>query len=48
MRNFHFLFTAWIAVWAIFLLYEVSIARRIARLRDEVESLKRQLRDGQA
>jgi hypothetical protein len=45
MKNFHFLFAAWIAVWGIFLLYEVSIARRIARLRDEVNSLKQQLRN---
>jgi hypothetical protein len=45
MKNFHFLFAAWIAVWAIFALYEVSIARRIARLRDEVNQLKQQLRN---
>lgn len=45
MKNFHFLFTAWIAVWAIFALYEVSIARRIVRLRDEVKQLKQQLRN---
>ena len=45
MKNFHFLFSAWIAVWAIFLLYEVSIARRIARLRNEVNSLKHRLRN---
>jgi CcmD family protein len=43
MKNFDFLFTAWIAVWAIFFLYEVSIARRVARLRDEVKQLKQQL-----
>jgi hypothetical protein len=45
MKNFHFLFAAWIAVWAIFLFYEVSIARRIARLQDEVKSLRRQLQN---
>ena len=42
MKNFEFLFTAWIAVWAIFFLYEVSVARRLARLRDEIERLKQQ------
>jgi CcmD family protein len=42
MKNFEFLFTAWIAVWAIFFLYEVSVARRIARLRDELDRLKQQ------
>jgi CcmD family protein len=42
MKNFEFLFTAWIAVWAIFFLYEVSVARRLSRLRDEIERLKQQ------
>ena len=46
MRNFHFLFTAWMAVWAVFFVYEVSVASRIARLRGEVERLKQQLREG--
>jgi CcmD family protein len=44
MRNFSNLFAAWMAVWAVFFLYEVSIARRIARLQDEIEELKQQLR----
>jgi len=42
MKNFEFLFTAWIAVWAIFFLYEVSVARRLSRLRDELDRLKQQ------
>jgi CcmD family protein len=42
MKNFEFLFTAWIAVWAIFFLYEVSVARRLSRLQDEIERLKQQ------
>jgi CcmD family protein len=46
MRNFHFLLTAWIAVWAVFFVYELSVASRVARLRDEIERLKHQLRDG--
>jgi hypothetical protein len=46
MKNFEFLFAAWMAVWAIFFLYEVSVASRVARLRDEIEALKRQLREG--
>jgi len=46
MRNFHFLFAAWMAVWAVFFAYQVSVARRVAQLRDEVERLKQQLRDG--
>ena len=46
MKNFEFLFVAWMAVWAVFFVYEVSVASRIARLRDEVERLKQQLREG--
>jgi len=46
MRNFHFLFAAWMAVWAVFFAYQLSVARRVSQLRDEVERLKRQLREG--
>jgi hypothetical protein len=46
MKNFQFLFAAWMAVWAVFLIYEVSVARRLSRLRDDVERLKHQLREG--
>ncbi|MGA3293308.1 MAG: hypothetical protein ABSE45_04900 [Candidatus Acidiferrales bacterium] len=45
MRNFHFLFEAWIAVWAIFFVYEISVASRISRLREEIDRLKQQVRD---
>jgi cell division protein FtsL len=45
MKDFHFLFTAWIAVWAIFLAYEISVASRISRLRQEIERLKQQIRE---
>lgn len=44
MNNFEFLFAAWMFVWAIFFVYEVSIAQRMARLRKELEDLKQQLR----
>jgi CcmD family protein len=46
MKNFHFLFAAWMAVWAVFFVYELSVANRISRLRDEIERLKQQLREG--
>jgi CcmD family protein len=46
MKNFQNLFAAWMVVWAVFFVYEVSVARRIARLRDEIERLKQQLREG--
>lgn len=45
MRNFHFLFAAWMAVWAVFFVYELSIASRMGRLREEIERLKQQLRE---
>lgn len=45
MKNFEFLFAAWIAVWAIFFVYEVSVGRRLAQLRREIERLKQQLRE---
>lgn len=44
MRDFKFLFAAWIAVWAVFFVYEASVANRISHLRDEIERLKQQLR----
>ena len=46
MKNFDNLFVAWMFVWAIFFVYEVSIARRMSRLRKELEQLKQQLRNG--
>lgn len=46
MGNFHFLFAAWMAVWAVFFVYQVSVAHRVSQLRDEIERLKQQLREG--
>jgi uncharacterized small protein (DUF1192 family) len=46
VRNFHFLLAAWMAVWAVFFVYELSLASRVGKLRDDIERLKRQLRDG--
>ena len=46
MKNFEFLFAAWMAVWAVFLIYEVSVARRMAQLHEDVKRLKQQLREG--
>jgi CcmD family protein len=45
MRNFEFLFAAWIVVWAGFFAYEVSIASRLAQLRGDIERLKQQHRE---
>jgi CcmD family protein len=46
MKNFGSLFAAWMVVWAVFFLYEISVARRIASLREEIQRLKQQLRQG--
>lgn len=45
MKNFENLFAAWMVVWAAFFVYELSIAQRLSRLRDDIEGLKRQLRE---
>ncbi len=45
MKNFEYLFTAWMVVWAVFFVYELSIAQRLSRLRDDIDGLKRQLRE---
>jgi hypothetical protein len=46
MKNFESLFAAWMVVWGVFFLYEVTVARRISKLQDDIEQLKRQLREG--
>ena len=43
MKNFEFLFTAWMVVWAVFFAYELSVARRVSQVREEIERLKQQL-----
>jgi CcmD family protein len=46
MSNFDSLFAAYIMVWVIFLVYEVTVARRVSKLQEEVERLKQELRQG--
>jgi CcmD family protein len=43
MKNFEFLFTAWMVVWAVFFVYELSVAHRITQVREEIERMKQQL-----
>jgi CcmD family protein len=43
MKNFEFLLTAWMVVWAVFFVYEISVARRITQVHREIERLKQQL-----
>jgi len=40
MKNLDSVLAAYLAGWAIFFLYYVSVARRMSNLRDEVERLK--------
>ena len=43
IKDFKFLFTAWMVVWGLFFVYEISVAKRIAQVREEIERLKEQL-----
>jgi hypothetical protein len=45
MKNFENLFAAWMVVWAVFFIYEVSIVRRLVRLKQDIEGLKQQMRE---
>ncbi|MGB7022919.1 MAG: hypothetical protein WBD73_03900 [Candidatus Acidiferrales bacterium] len=44
MQNFGSLFAAYIAVWAIFFIYDFTIARRVARVEKDLAQVKQQLR----
>jgi CcmD family protein len=44
MKNFGNLFAAWMAVWAVFFVYEIFVSSRLARLRKDIDRLKEQLR----
>lgn len=44
MRNFQYLLAAWIAVWVVFFVYQVSLSRRFSQLLEEVKRLKERLR----
>lgn len=43
MKNFEFLFAAFLAAWAIFFLYDLSIGRRLRDARNELARLKSRL-----
>ena len=47
MKNLNSLFAAYLLGWAIFFGYYVSVGRRLASLRDEVDRLKQVLKRGQ-
>jgi CcmD family protein len=46
MKNLNSLMAAYIAAWAIFFVYHFSVARRLSRLREEVDKLKQSLSKG--
>jgi len=43
MKNLNSVFAAYLAAWGIFFAYYISIARRTAALREEIERLKNSL-----
>ena len=40
MKNLNFLVAAYVAIWAIFCVYLISVARRMASLQDDIRRLK--------
>ena len=40
MKNFNSLMAAYLFVWGIFFVYQVTVAGRLARLQDEVRRLR--------
>jgi hypothetical protein len=40
MKNLNYLVAAYVALWAIFCVYLVSVARRVSHLQDDVRRLK--------
>jgi len=47
-RNFTFLFYGFLAAWLIVILYVISLARRGARLKKELEDVKQLVSSNQA
>ncbi len=46
MKNFQSILAAYLAGWAIFFLYYISVAKRMKTLRQEIERLKNSLNRG--
>jgi hypothetical protein len=46
MKNFDSILAAYLAGWAIFFLYYVSVARRMSTLSEEIDRLKSLLNKG--
>ncbi len=46
MKNLESLMAAYLFVWAIFFVYQLTVGRRVARLQAEIERLKETLGQG--
>ena len=46
MKNLGSLMVAYLFVWGIFFVYHLTVAQRLARLREDVEHLKELLKQG--
>lgn len=44
MKNLDSIFAAYMVGWGVFFLYQVTVSRRIAGLRDEIEQLRNSLK----
>jgi CcmD family protein len=44
VKNLNSVFAAFMAVWVVFFVYQITIGRRMARLQDEIERLKNRLK----
>jgi CcmD family protein len=44
VKNLNSVFAAFMAVWAVFFVYQITIGRRMARLQGEIERLKNRLK----
>jgi CcmD family protein len=40
MKNFESLFAAYLIIWVIFMVYEISVGRRLSRIQAELQRLK--------
>jgi CcmD family protein len=40
MKNINFLVSAYVAIWAIFSVYLISVARRMSTLQEDIRRLK--------
>ena len=44
MKNLNSVFAAFVAVWGVFFIYQITVGRRLSRLQDEIERLKSRLK----